>query len=122
MIGFEASRSILEFDKTLEDIAGFCVSDTGRQRLRNSVPISEIDKLREILHQVRDMREIYLAEGGMPICAYTDIRVLLKKIEPEMSFLEVKELQEVQGFLELVTDLHTFHKKLGERFQSLQFF
>jgi DNA mismatch repair protein MutS2 len=120
MIGFEASRSILEFDKTLEDIAGFCVSDTGRQRLRNSVPISEIDKLREILHQVRDMREIYLAEGGMPICAYTDIRVLLKKIEPEMSFLEVKELQEVQGFLELVTDLHTFHKKLGERFQSLQ--
>ena len=120
MFGFEKSKNILEFDKVVHSIAKRCVSESGRQRLNNASPIQDTDELQKILQQVHDMRGVYTYDNGFPIWGYDDIRVLLNKIEPEQSYLDVKDLQKIENVLSLLTEIHEFRKKLQNKYPNLQ--
>lgn len=120
MYGFERSKTILEFEKIVTHIATFCVSETAKKRLLNSTPFMNPAILEEVLWQIQDLREVYLFEGGLPITDFYDIRVLLAKIEPEQSYLDIKDLAHIQNFLETISGLHRFHKKLGHKYLYLQ--
>lgn len=120
MFGFEKYKNILEFDKVLHSIAKRCVSESGKQRLINASPLSEPNVLDRILQQVQDMRGVYSFDGGFPIWGYDDIRVLLKKIEPEQSYLDIKELQKIENFLSLLAEIKEFHNKLQNKYPDLR--
>ncbi|MEJ2056084.1 MAG: hypothetical protein P8X42_19390, partial [Calditrichaceae bacterium] len=96
------------------------MSESGGQRILNAAPFGKDDELRLILQQIQDMRNIYKYDGGFPIWGYDDVRVLLNKIEPEQSYLEVKELQQVQNLLTLLTEINEFRKKLQDKYPQLQ--
>jgi DNA mismatch repair protein MutS2 len=119
MFGFEKTKKTLEYDKIIEYIAAKCVSETGGIRLKNSAPVLDADTLQNILFQVKEMREIFLADGGFPIWDYYDIRILLNKIEPEESFLEIADFLKVQNFLEVIAEVHSFYNKVKEKYPYL---
>jgi DNA mismatch repair protein MutS2 len=119
MFGFEKTKKTLEYDKIIEYIAAKCVSETGGTRLKNSAPVLEADTLQNILFQVKEMREVFLADGGFPIWDYYDIRILLNKIEPEESFLEIADFLKVQNFLEVIAEVHSFYNKVKEKYPYL---
>ncbi|MBN2424711.1 MAG: endonuclease MutS2 [Calditrichaceae bacterium] len=120
MKGYEKARTILEFDKILEHIAGKCVSETGRIKILKCSPFTDSELLKKELDYVRDMRDIYQVEGGMPIWNYPDVRIFLNKCEPAESYLEAKDFMEILNFTELVADLIEFHKKLEEKYPLLR--
>ncbi len=120
MFGFERAKEALEFDKVLENIAGRCVTENGKVRLRNVRPLQSKEELQQALQEVQDMRDVFVVEGGFPIWSFVDIRVLLNKIEPINSYLEIKEFLQVQNFLELVHELINFRNKMEEKYPALQ--
>jgi DNA mismatch repair protein MutS2 len=122
MYGFSHAKTALEFDKIVEDIAIRCVSETGKIRMRGSYPLEDVGQLRETLIRIQEMREIYLVDGGLPIWEFVDIRILLNKIEPTESYLEVQDCLKVQNMLEIVSDIKTVFKKLQDKYPHLQQF
>lgn len=120
MFGFEKYKNILEFDKVVHNIAMRCVSESGKQRLSDASPLLEQDVLYKVLQQVHDMRGVYTYDGGFPIWGYDDIRVLLNKIEPDQSYLEVKDLQKIENMLSLLSEINEFQKKLQDKYPNLQ--
>jgi len=119
MFGFEKAKSSLEFDKIIEEISDKCVSQTGKARLRNSAPLFDIKRLRDILHQIQEMRDIFLSEGGLPIWEFSDIRSLLNKIEPIDSYLEVHDCLKVQNIAEVTADIDKFFNKTEDKYPNL---
>ncbi len=101
----------LEFDKILEYISTKCVSELGKLRIRHSETIDDHTLLAEALAEVSEARGIYESEGGLPLWSFDDIRVLLNKIEPEGSYLDIKDCQKIQNFLEVSADITTFFTK-----------
>ncbi|MCD6374529.1 MAG: endonuclease MutS2 [Caldisericaceae bacterium] len=120
MFGFEKAKETLEFDLILDWIAGRCVTDNGKVRLKSNQPFTESSALQQALAEVQDMRDVLQVEGGFPIWNFVDVRVLLNKIEPEASFLEIKEFLELQNFLELTREVIQFRKKMEDKYPSLQ--
>ncbi len=104
----------LEFDKVLEFISFKCVSELGKRRLLDSQPFSNRDTLEQALAEVTEAKQIYISEGGIPICAFDDIRILLHKIEPLDSYLEITDCQKIQNFLEIAADIYKFFEKHSE--------
>jgi DNA mismatch repair protein MutS2 len=102
----------LEFEKIVGYISRNCVSELGKQRLLNSSPIVDKPFLEEALLEVSEAKFFYTSEGGLPLWSFDDIRVLLKKIEPLDSYLEISDFQKIQNFLEVSGSIcHFFDKK-----------
>ena len=120
MFGFEKARENLEFDRILDWIAGRCVTQNGRLRLKNLQPFNQADSLTQALAEVQDMRDVLQVEGGFPLWNFGDVRLLLNKIEPVESFLEIKEFLELQNFLELTREGIQFRQKMEEKYPALQ--
>ncbi|HES60223.1 MAG TPA: hypothetical protein ENO18_07315, partial [Caldithrix sp.] len=120
MFGFDKYKNILEYDKVIHSIAKRCVSESGNQRLSDASPILERNLLHKILRQVHDMRGVYTFDGGFPIWSYDDIRILLKKIEPDDSYLDINDLQKIENFLSLLSEISEFHGKLQNKYPDLQ--
>ena len=119
MQGFEKSSTALEFQKIIGSISGKCVSETGRERLKNSTPLMDVAQLEETLAQISEMREVYISDGGLPIWDFIDVRQLFSKIEPDESYLEIDQFFSLQSFLELVEEIILFAKKHSDKYVSL---
>ncbi|MGD9486720.1 MAG: endonuclease MutS2 [Calditrichaceae bacterium] len=117
--GFEKAKQALEYDKIIDFISSKCVSETGRNRLSNSQPLTDPVTLNKILIQIGEMREIYLADGGLPIWEFEDIRLFLNRIEPAESYLEIADCLKIQSFLEIVADISAFFIKLKDKYPEL---
>lgn len=120
MYGFDKAKTSLEFDKVIRDISVKCVSETGKARLRNSVPIESEISLKQVLRQISEMRDVYQVEGGLPIWEYADVRILLNKIEPAESYLEIQDCLKIQNILEIIADILVFFRKTRDKFPELQ--
>ncbi|WP_456406125.1 endonuclease MutS2 [Caldithrix abyssi] len=120
MFGFEKAKEALEFDRILDWIAGRCVTENGKARLKALQPIDRASALKQALAEVQDMRDVLQVEGGFPIWNFVDVRLLLNKIEPVESFLEVKEFLELQNLLELNREIIAFRQKMEEKYPFLQ--
>jgi len=119
MPGFEKALDILEFNKIVDFISAKCVSETGKARIRNSYPIQEIEPLKLVLEQISEMRLVYLADGGLPVWEFVDVRVLLSKIEPQHSHLDAGEFIQLQNFIEVGAEIKSFLHKHIEKYPQL---
>ncbi len=119
MLGFEKTKTTLEFGKIIQHVSEKCVSETGKQRLLNSRPLMEKQILLQSLSEIGEMREVLAVEGGFPIWTFEDVRVLMNKIEPRESYLEIDDFRELQNFLEVVHTLSDFGQKFEEKFPKL---
>ena len=60
----------LEFDKILEWCASYALSDKTKQKLLNTTPLSDFNKLQKDLSQLQDLKLIKDAEKGFPILEF----------------------------------------------------
>jgi DNA mismatch repair protein MutS2 len=72
------------------------------------------------MSQITETKEIYLAEAGLPIWSFVDIREILHKIEPIGSYLEIPDCQAIQNLLEISLEITKFFNKYIDRFPNLQ--
>ncbi len=114
------SDHTLEFDKVLEFISLKCVSELGEIRLKNSQPIDDEHLLKNTLKEVSEAKEVYISEGGIPLWSFDDIRLLLNKIEPLDSYLEIADCQKVQNFLEVSESVSNFFEKKEELSEEIK--
>ncbi len=111
MYGFKQSKLALNLDSVFSLIAEKCVSRLGKENILNLSPICIRQDLSFELKRVQSISKIIEKEGHFPISSFSDIRELLNKIEPQNSFLEVKEAKEIQTLLEISDDVYAFFKK-----------
>ena len=109
----------LEFLKVLENISTKCISELGRMRLNNSSPFDDQDQLSLALNEVSEAKEIFLAEGGLPLWSFDDIRIYLNKVEPLESYLESQDCLKIQNVLEICADLVRFNKNHHEKYKAI---
>jgi DNA mismatch repair protein MutS2 len=120
MNNFEDLKSSLEFDKILEIIGSRCFSELGKARLRNSHPLTDPALLAESLESVSEAVALLTFDTGMPVWAFGDVRILLNKIEPEDSYLEPDEFQEIQNLLEIARELTKFFSGNEDKYPVLR--
>ncbi len=116
------SDHVLEFDKVLEYISTKCVSELGKIRIRQSEAKDDRNLLIGALADVSEGREIYETDGGLPLWSFDDVRILLNKIEPEGSYLDIKDCQKIQNFLEVSANIETFFTKKESSYPRLKKF
>jgi len=109
----------LEFEKILEHIAATCVSELGKNRLLNSLPLTDAASLEKTLGEVSEAKEINMAEGGIPLQFFDDVRTLLHKIEPLESYLEAGDCQRIENILDVGAGLERFFKNKKEKYPLL---
>ncbi len=120
MRNFEELKHHLEFDKILEIISAKCFSELGRIRLQNSRPITDRAELAGSLERVHEAREILIRDTALPIWAFTDIRILLKKIEPMESYLDPEECQQILNLIEITQELAKFFRQRTGKYPNLE--
>jgi len=114
------SGHTLEFDKILDFISLNCVSELGKIRLRDSLPIDDEHVLSNTLKEVSEVKELYVSEGGIPLWTFDDIRPLLNKIEPIDSYLDISDCQMVQNFLEVSDSVNAFFEKREDHSEEIK--
>jgi len=113
-------KKILEFDLIINHIANNCVSDTGKVRLLNSELIFSEQELTTKLKEISEAKEIFQAEGGIPIWHFVSVIEILHKIEPIGSYLDIEACLALNNFIDICAEITKFFNKHKERFLTLQ--
>jgi DNA mismatch repair protein MutS2 len=106
-----ANLQKLEFQKVLDHIANFAVSETGHDAVLGLLPDDDPRTIALELEKVSETKELLLAEGGIPLEGFRDIRVSLKKLAVENSVLNAEELLEIAKILHTSRLLKIFLSK-----------
>ncbi len=98
----------LEIDKIVAYTERFCMSEMGRDALRDQPNINDYDKLQEELNKVQDCKALLAAEEDLPIEILPDTRPILSKLNVEAHFLQPKELLSVSAGLKAASQIKRF--------------
>lgn len=120
MFGYQEARLALNLDSILAIITQNCSSNLGQQSIKSLSPLTDKTQLIKQIALVEAVSEIIEKEGRMPLSPFSDVRILLNKIEPENSFLDIKECQEIQNLLEIIENIFSFFKESVETESSLK--
>ncbi len=115
---FEKNKSVLEFDKVIDFIAGKCTSEAGREKIRNVSPFMDADSLQREFDRVGELKELMLSYGRLPISSFDDVRVLINSLAPENSYLKAEELQSIQNSVEIAIDVKSFLSKFKDKYPA----
>lgn len=116
---FEQVKNTLGLDTIFALISRNCISQLGKESIYNLSPAVEKDALKQQLYLVGQAMDIIEQSSRIPLRTFSDIRVLLNKIEPQNSFLENKECLEIQTVLEICEDVNHFFKVNKENVPEL---
>jgi len=118
----QSSLRKLEFDKVIERVARLAVTDLGREKIREIMPSTDPTHIRLELQRVSEMKELLIAEGGIPIDGTKNIVASLRKIVVENQALTVVELLEIGSTLRTSHAMHSFLAKRRAQYPSLNSF
>ncbi len=109
----------LEFEKVLDIVSGKCVSELGIARIMNTEPMYQSKDILDELNKVDETKSVFIAESGLPVWSFTDIRPLLSQIEPLDSHLDAQECQQIQNLLEMIAEVLRFFQKQEGKYPLL---
>jgi len=95
----------LEFDKILMEIAGNARSEVTRQRLLDTVPLSDAVAIRTISGRIGEIRMLAALAIGLRLTAFEDIRSLLEALRPAGAFLAPLDLLLFLPVLDMFGDI-----------------
>ncbi len=114
------SAAALEFQRLLNLVSGFCVSETGRARLQNLQPLFNPDFIQTTQSEISEFREILVSGAAFPLWGFVDMRQVFAQVEPDNTYLLTEDFIKVRSFLELGAEIARYLKKAGERYPYLQ--
>ena len=110
---------VLEFDKIIKFLGRFASTELGKQYCHDILPQIHPFLVRERLQETSEMKAFLSVSGSLPFNPLRDITFLLKKTEPEGSFLAPLELWEVLLLLESSRLVKELIKSHSEQFPTL---
>ena len=98
------------FDKIRQLISNKCLSSLGKERVDDVAFLSDIKSISEKLEQTHEFVRIINEENSFPADYFIDVRHSLKRIRPEGTFLDEKELFDLKRSLQTIYDITRFFK------------
>lgn len=102
----------LEFSTVLETIREYCVSDLGREAVKNLSPIRRSLELKSELNQVNEYLSSFENENRIPSHYFEEITKEISLLAIEDSFLEGPSFMKISGISENINNLLLFFKKI----------
>jgi DNA mismatch repair protein MutS2 len=106
----------LEFDRVVDHIAGLAVSDPGRQQVRRLQPSSHRSTIESELSMVSEAKEMYIADGSIPLDEFKNILPALKKTLVENQVLTITELLEIAATIRISRSMKSYLAKRAAQF------
>ncbi|OGU27029.1 MAG: hypothetical protein A2X66_00345 [Ignavibacteria bacterium GWA2_54_16] len=108
MVDFSIPIHKLEFDRILDRLQQFVVSDPARELASHLTPLTDAGHIREELQRVSEAKELLIAEGGAPLDGIKDILPALKRSGVENHVLTSRELLHIASTLRASRTLASF--------------
>ena len=108
----------LEFSTVLETIEEYCISDLGREKVRNIRPIKRSLELKAELKQVNEYLSSFENENRIPSHYFEEITKEISLLGIEDSFLEGPAFIKIASMSENVNNLLQFFKKFKEYYPT----
>ncbi|MDR0700290.1 MAG: Smr/MutS family protein [Tannerella sp.] len=102
------------FDKIRQLIDSKCLSVLGKECVDNIKFSSDIHAFREKLEQTNEFVQIIREEDSFPTDYFIDVRPSLRRIKPEGTFLDEKELFDLKRSLQTIYDITRFFSHPAE--------
>jgi DNA mismatch repair protein MutS2 len=106
----------LEFDRVVDHIAGLAVSESGHQRALHLRPSSDRAIIESELHKVSEAKEMFIADGAIPLDEFKNILPALKKTAVENQALTVTELLEIASTIRISRSMKSYLAKRATQF------
>lgn len=108
MADFTNAIKKLEFDKVLDRIRQFAVSEPAQDLAKNLHPFVDHQLIQRELQLVSEAKELLIAEGSVPLDGIKNIIPALKKSSIENHILSCRELLDIASTLRVARTLSTF--------------
>ena len=110
----------LEIDQIRELVQGFCKTEVAKKKALEVKPITDFEKLSNVLIQVSELMAYKRSGHTLPSSHdITDIRPFLKKVRTSGTFLEAESLSEFRAALKSIYEWTQFIKKHPVELASL---
>jgi DNA mismatch repair protein MutS2 len=102
------------FDKIRQLIDNKCLSALGKECVDNMKFSSDIHSFKKKLEQTNEFVQIIREEDSFPTDYFIDVRPSLRRIKPEGTFLDEKELFDLKRSLQTICDIVRFFRHPAE--------
>lgn len=102
---------VLEFDKVLQAVEGYCYGELGRQYFQQLLPSSEASTIERWLLEVQEYTQTYDNNHNFPMHAYESIGEDLRMLSISGYVLSVESLRSIARTLLLCYDIYNFFNK-----------
>ena len=119
---FLSALKKLEFDKVLERIGRLAATELGRQKSLTITPRTDGASIRLELLRVTEVKELVVAEGGLPLDGTKNIISSLRKIAVENQVLSVQELLDIASTLRASHAVHSFLTRRKTQYPDISCF
>ncbi len=102
------------FDKIRHLISDKCLSPLGQERVAEMDFSADFATVNERLEQTDEFVRILQGEAEFPASYFFDVRYSLKRIRPEGTWLDEKELFDLKRSLQTIHDIVRFFRPAGE--------
>ncbi|HAT66204.1 MAG TPA: DNA mismatch repair protein MutS, partial [Flavobacteriaceae bacterium] len=110
----------LEFPTVLEQIAAFCITEMGKDKVLEILPYSEEDAILPELQRVKEFTASFENDNRIPNHGFEAITKELRLLEIENSVIEASGFRRILSVTETTKELLKFFKKYEEFYTHLQ--
>lgn len=111
--------SDLEFHIILEKIAGYCISDKGKERTLQIIPFANFPDLKIALHQTNEYAKAHLSGNYIPNHQFDDLTQEIKLLQIDGSILTADSFLKIANASATVNELILFFNKFSSYFPEL---
>ncbi len=113
---------LLEFDKVLSEVAKYCDSRPGLDRVEKVRPLDRFEEVQKMLKQTKEMSQVLIVEDKFPHDKIYDIRETVKLLAIENFVLSEDQLSELKKTALLAGAIVRFFQNKQEVYQTLSAF
>ena len=115
----EKTLSDLEFGTIIDRIQAFCISDLGRESVKNIKPFSDKKQLLSELKKVDEYLTSFQNDNRVPNHSFDTISKEISLLEIENSYLTPESFLKIQNVSETANELLKFFKNFKEIYPVL---
>jgi DNA mismatch repair protein MutS2 len=116
---FHSSLRKLEFDKVIERVSKLSTTDMAQASILKIMPFTNPARAKQELRLVSEMKELLIAEGGIPLDGARNVITSLRKLTVENQILSIQELLDIGSTLRASHATRTFLTKRRSNYPNL---
>lgn len=101
----------LEFTTVLQQVAEFCISELGKEKILSIRPFPKKEDLLKELHLTNEYLTSFQSDNRIPNHNYTNIYAQVKRLAIDNSYIEPQDFLKIASTTELIGGLKKYFKK-----------